>query len=228
MVATMDRLGVRCAFVSPHLAIGPDFRAGNRLAFAAAADYPGRLLPYVTISPNDGAQAVVDEIRLWHDAAQVSAFKIHPSVHGRSALDDAYQPLFDFAHDNCLPVLVHSWPGDAYASPAVLRDLAGRYPRAQVVIAHSAAGWDMLDQVADACADRPNIHLDLTGSRLLSGLLEAMVARLGSERILFGTDMPFIDPRPGLGRVLMAQIPDDAKRLILGLNAVRVYRVALS
>jgi uncharacterized protein len=227
MVATMDRIGVRCALVSPHLAIGPDFRAGNRQAAAAAAHHPGRLISYVTIAPGDGARITRAEVEYWHGAGAVQGFKIHPALHGRSALDQAYEPVFDYAHSRALPILIHSWPGDAHASPATIRSLADRYTHAQLVIAHSAAGWDMLQQVADACAGRPNVHLDLTGSRLFSGLLEAMVARVGPERILFGTDMPFIDPRPGLGRVLMADIADDAKRLILGLNALRVYRLAL-
>jgi len=39
------------------------------------------------------------------------------------------------------------------------------------------------------------------------------------------TDNPFIDPRPGLGRLLMARITDDEKRQILGLNAKRVFRL---
>ncbi len=51
-----------------------------------------------------------------------------------------------------------------------------------------------------------------------------MVRRVGAERILWGTDI-FIDPRPALGRLLMARLSDEDKRLILGLNAKRIFRL---
>ncbi len=52
-----------------------------------------------------------------------------------------------------------------------------------------------------------------------------MVARVGADRILWGTDNPFIDPRPGLGRMLCAEVSDEDKRKMLGLNAKRLYKV---
>ena len=48
---------------------------------------------------------------------------------------------------------------------------------------------------------------------------------VGADRILFGTDLPFLDPRPQLGRVAFAKISDDEKRLVLGLNAARVLGI---
>lgn len=45
-----------------------------------------------------------------------------------------------------------------------------------------------------------------------------LVKEIGSKRVLFGTDMPFLDPRPALGRVAMADISDEEKKDIFGLN----------
>ncbi len=52
-----------------------------------------------------------------------------------------------------------------------------------------------------------------------------MVHEAGADRVLFGTDLPFLDPRPQLGRVAFAKISDDEKRLILGLNASRIFGI---
>jgi len=65
----------------------------------------------------------------------------------------------------------------------------------------------------------------LTGSLLPRGMLERMVNGVGAERVLFGTDMPFVDGRPQIGYVACARIPDDSKRLIFGLNAKRIFRL---
>ncbi len=75
----------------------------------------------------------------------------------------------------------------------------------------------------DAAKEWENLYLDLTGSALPRGVLELMVARVGAERILFGTDIPFVDIRPQIGYVVFARISDDDKRKILGLNSQRLF-----
>ena len=40
--------------------------------------------------------------------------------------------------------------------------------------------------------------------------------------MLFGSDMPEQDARYQVGRVVTADIPDEAKRRVLGLNAIEV------
>jgi predicted TIM-barrel fold metal-dependent hydrolase len=50
-----------------------------------------------------------------------------------------------------------------------------------------------------------------------------LVQCAGSDRVLFGTDIPFMSPDQQIGRVLFARISDDEKRKILGVNALRVF-----
>ena len=45
--------------------------------------------------------------------------------------------------------------------------------------------------------------------------------------MLFGTDQPLLDPRNQIAKVLAADIPDDAKRRVLGLNAVELLGLDL-
>ena len=52
-----------------------------------------------------------------------------------------------------------------------------------------------------------------------------MVASLGPERVLYGSDFPFIELRYGLGRVVFAGLPAEALALVLGGNARRVLRL---
>lgn len=225
MVHAMDLVGFNCAVVSPHVAIGPDYRKGNRDVAAAAARFPGRIIPFVTLNPNYGRAEVEQEIAYWDRESRIRAFKIHPGCHECKASVDAYFPAYEYAHAHGLPILSHSWAGDPLGGASTLGGLAGQFPGAHFIIGHAASGWQMLDESVQEARAHDNIYLDLTGSRLIRGLIEEMVARVGAERVLFGTDMPFIDPRPGLGRVLMSRLSDDDKRLILGLNAQRLFRL---
>jgi predicted TIM-barrel fold metal-dependent hydrolase len=53
------------------------------------------------------------------------------------------------------------------------------------------------------------------------------VRELGAERVLYGSDVHGRSFGSQLGRVLGADIPDDAKRMILRENLVRLLRPAL-
>jgi predicted TIM-barrel fold metal-dependent hydrolase len=224
MVRAMDRLGIDVSIVSPHIAITCDYREGNRHATAAAEQFPGRIVPFVVINPNYPIAEIEAEITHRHETTGIKAFKFHASLHKTDTMNEGYAPAYEYANEHGLPILSHSWSGPG-GPMKVIETLSGRYERVQFVNAHSSSGWQVID---DACAlaerfDR--VHLDLTGSRLVYGGLERMVERVGADRILWGTDSPFIDPRPALGRMLCAEVSDEAKRWMLGLNAKKLYRL---
>lgn len=224
MVRMMDRLGIDASIVSPHLAIVGDYRMGNQHVYEAAEQFPGRIIPFVVVNPNYPRAEVEAEVAHWHEHGGIVAFKFHSSLHGTDCLNEGYTPAYEYANEHSLAILSHAWNGEGGAI-RVVGKLAERYPNVQFVNAHSASGWPVIEAsiaLAESC-DR--VWLDLTGSRLVYRGVERMVARVGAHRILWGTDSPFIDPRPGLGRLLCAELSDDDKRSILGLNAKELYRL---
>ena len=60
------------------------------------------------------------------------------------------------------------------------------------------------------------------GKRGDHGTIKFLVEGAGEDRVLFGSDMPEQDARYQVGRVVTADIPDEAKRRVLGLNAIEV------
>jgi predicted TIM-barrel fold metal-dependent hydrolase len=72
---------------------------------------------------------------------------------------------------------------------------------------------------------RPNIYLDQATSQAGYGWIERFVREVGAEKILFGSDMPFISAPQQIGKVLYARISDADKRKILGENAKRIFRL---
>ena len=77
---------------------------------------------------------------------------------------------------------------------------------------------------ADITDGADNIYLDLTGSAMYNGIVEYYVDKVGSEKILFGTDFPFIDPRPAIGWIKSSRIKDEDKLNILHKNAERISK----
>src|SRR5436190_12726001 len=99
-------------------------------------------------------------------------------------------------------LLSHSFP-----SPAQLAALAAAYPDVTISVGHAASFVEPLPAYYDVCREHPNVYLDLCGSMLWRGLLEQMVAGAGAGRavehpagagagrVLYGSDIPFVDPR---------------------------------
>lgn len=52
-----------------------------------------------------------------------------------------------------------------------------------------------------------------------------MVASVGPQRVLYGSDFPFIELRYALRRVVFAVLPAETLPLVLGGNARRVLRL---
>lgn len=67
--------------------------------------------------------------------------------------------------------------------------------------------------------ERPNVYCNMWG---LTGWLDDIVHRFGAEKLMYGSDA-FMNPRCcGIGPIIHLNVPDEDKRLMLGLNIARL------
>lgn len=57
-----------------------------------------------------------------------------------------------------------------------------------------------------------------------AGMIEEAVRVIGAERIIWGSDMPMIDPWINIERIRSAEITKKQKELILGDNILRLIK----
>ena len=101
-----------------------------------------------------------------------------------------------------------------------VRRIAERYPEVVLICGHSFHGaWEEGIKVA---LDHRNIYFEHTALHDDRGVLEQLVEACGSERMLFGTDLPWFSTYTGLGAILAADIDDEDRRNILYRNAQRI------
>jgi hypothetical protein len=219
MFKVMDRCGVQFFCFSSHLAIGPDAAAGNDATAAVVRRWPDRCLGYLTVNPHQDPAA---EIARWADDPAMLGLKLHPDLHNYPITGEKYRPAWEFADRTNRYVLVHTFAGSPNNDPTMLAEIAARYPRAAVILGHSGAidpGFERSIAVARA---QPNVYLELCGSWMTGAWIARLAAAAGAERVLYGSDCPFIDLRYALGRVVFAPLTDEERALILGQNILRL------
>jgi len=67
-----------------------------------------------------------------------------------------------------------------------------------------------------------NAYADLAGSEPVAGYTEMAVRELGAERMIYGTDAGGRSFASQLAKIFGANIPESAKKLILGENLKRL------
>jgi predicted TIM-barrel fold metal-dependent hydrolase len=219
IVHSMDLLGIRTTFVSA-LSGMVDEATGDTCIRQAAREHPGRLAPVPIANPNRPA-ATQRYLQTWAESGGAQMVKVHPTIHDYPVDGPNYRAVFELAADRWL-VLSHTWGGSALCHPGQLGQVAREFPDTTFIAAHSGGNPAGCVAAVEAAQAQPNVYLDLAGSLVYDGMLEWMVGRVGADRVLFGTDAAFLDPRPQFGRVALARISVDDKRRILCENLARL------
>jgi predicted TIM-barrel fold metal-dependent hydrolase len=218
MMGMMDRAGVECIVCSSHASLS-DQERGNREMAEVVGDHPGRFYGYRTINPNYADEALREVDRFAEEPGFVG-FKFHPSGHSYRLTGDRYVPALEYANEHRLLVLTHTWGSSEYDRPGLLGEVAAKYPKATFLMGHAGYGdWETAISVA---RERTNVYLELTAASRVSGIITRMVQEAGSDRIVFGTDLPWFDPHYGIGSVCFSRIEDEDRRNILYRNAQRL------
>lgn len=217
MVAVMDLLNIERLAVTSTLACYNDCPRGNAEIEAVLRRHPERFFGYVTVNPNPPGQAVA-ELERWAGFHRPPLIKLHPGLHKYPVHGEHYKPIWDYANQHEAVVLVHTWDSDPNCGPLLFPPIARAHPRARILLGHSGVTWRGIMQAMEAAEAAPNLFLDLASSQHHRLILEKCARRIGVERILFGSDMPFLEASMTLAHVLTAKISDAEKERILRTN----------
>lgn len=215
----LARSGIeRLVICHHHSLFSPD--AGNVTNIDAVRALPGVLRAYMGVNPNY-PDVIAQDLASYDDCPDVFVgFKMLADYHRVGVDESPYRPVWELANARRLPVLLHTWGGSQYDGYDPVKRVLQRYPNAQVLLGHSIFGdWKRAAQLA---AHFTGCYVELTAASLIRGALEEMLATVGSEKVVFGTDFPWFSEAYCLGTVLGADITDDDRRNILYRNARKI------
>ncbi|MGI9040953.1 MAG: amidohydrolase family protein [Gemmatimonadales bacterium] len=200
-----------------------DCRYGNDFLLAIQRDYPARIRGYVTVNPNYTAESL-SEIGRCLDAGMVG-IKLAAS---RRADDPLLDPVCRAAAERRVPILHHIWQhrrrdysGQEASDARELAELARRHPSVNFLLAHIGGGGDWLHSLP-VLRDLPNVLVDLSGSGVDGGMLEACLEAVGVERLLWGCDLT-IETGWAKLRYLEHLLSADEIELVRCGNAARIF-----
>ena len=220
-IETLDHLGIDKLCLSPFLGCFCDFRRGNDCLGRAIQKYPDRLIGQFTVNPHYPAE-IFPELERCRNAYGVRMLKIHPFCHDYPVDGEGYCPLWEYADQTETLVLSHTWESDENCGPELFAKIATRHPRATIILAHAGGTQEGCRQTIEVLKKHDNLYLDTATSHLHIGMIERFVRELGADRVLFGSDVPLLEPAAQLGRIAYAKITEAEKEKILGLNARRL------
>ena len=219
MVRSMDEAGVKLLCFSHHSALeSPDL--GNSLAVEAVRRFPDRFRAYLAVNPHY-PELVERDLGSFDEMGDVYVGLKFLADYHRVPIDgEPYRRALEFADERGLPVLSHTWGGSGFDGAENVRRVAQRYERVQLLLGHSLNNhWE---EAADIANELPNTWLELTSVLGVRGVLELFCGQTGSDRLLYGTDLPWFDEHQAIGSVLSADITDEDRHNILHRNAERL------
>src|SRR6266540_763173 len=192
------------------------------------------LSPFSGLDPSMSEAELIAEIEA-RRAEGARGIKLHPAAQRFYPNDERLAPVYTRATELGWPVIFHSGafalgPGSTnQASLENFPPLLKSFPKLIVVLGHM--GFGEFDTCAEIAAEFPNAMFDccfvVNGtepSRAISD--EDAVAgfrKVGVERVMFGSDYPWLDPALDAARIERLSLSAAEKRAVLRDNASRVF-----
>ena len=199
-----------------------EIRTLNRDALKLKKIYGDFYLPGFHVHPGY-LQDSLEEVAFMHKAGVKLVGELVPYLHGWAASghdysSEALREILHLAGEYGMVVSFHTMPEWPKETEAMVRN----NPDVTFVAAHPGQREDFLLHV-ERMEKYPNLYLDLSGTGLFRyGLLASAVKKVGSQRLLFGTDYPICNPRMYVQAVLGEHISQQDKENILFRNAGRI------
>lgn len=212
----------------------------NELVFKAAKKYPDKIIPFVTIDPRRPKAAEFVKRAVEEEGAR--GLKIHPGS-GFNPEEKETVDLIKAAAELKIPVITHTGASivptsSRYCDPVYLDKILLEFPDVNFIAAHMAYGHR--HQLCALGTNRPNLYTDIAAWQTtardryheFAAAVKDAVSHFGPERVLFGTDNPYlwpVLPEPDYVKAVrdLATKPKEEDRLtteevemILGGNAV--------
>ncbi|MBI4470072.1 MAG: amidohydrolase [Acidobacteria bacterium] len=205
---------------------------------AVVRKYPARFIGFAGVDPWKGKRAI-EEIERAVVELGLRGAKFHPGLQDFRPDDTRFYPLYEKITELGIPAIFHTGTNGIGAGapggmgikldrtrPIYLDTVAADFPELTIIGAHPA--WPWHEEMLAIISHKTNVFMDLSGwspKYIPRVVMDEARTRL-QDRILFGSDYPFITPQRWLGDFDgLDGFSNEVREKILWGNAARILRL---
>lgn len=213
MLREMDRYGLEQVCVFSLQGVFSDERYGNDRVIDAVQRHPDRFVGFSFVNPHRGPESMIEELQRCRQAG-LRGIKLHPLHQGYPEEGPHIDVACQFAHEHRQMILNHDWGGAAQ-----VERLVSTYSQACFFTGHTFGGGHSHAHIVYGETLRRHPNLFICSCPVHEPYhVERIVAAVGAERLLFGSDLTDLPIAWGLGPILLARISEADRRRILSGN----------
>lgn len=217
---TMESLGMNLMVISGLHALLGDPVFGNDFLAKKLKGHSSHFAAYVTFNPLY-ADELSGKLDSYFKNPLFVGFKTLCSYWKVPITDSRFEPMWRYANRHHLPMLMHSWAANL-DSPIMIDKLAKRYPNVSFLIGHSGGTYEGREEAEKMAIKHPNVYMEWCGSFCNTRSWIDSLDKVGTRKVVFGTDAMAHGIDWELGRLLSLDVPDSVIRPILGENMRRI------
>jgi len=148
--------------------------------------------------------------------------KINPSTEKHRVTENIYEKPLALCNDYGALVLIHCGRWVEMSGWVFALDIARKYPKATVVLAHMGGTHpDLAIPAIDSAKGLKNVLFDTSQTRQLS-VLRYGLEQLGADRLLFASDMPWGNYLQNIVGLLQIDLEESELHKILRANFLKL------
>lgn len=220
IIAGMDRCQIEVAILSSLSGLmHTETHKDNLYVRKLVHQNPNRFRGLAVVTPYAGRRAAEELETCLRDPGFVG-LKLHPWIQGYYGGADFVAPLLEICQNHSAPVVFHTGT-PPYAQAYHIWVQAQKFPQVTFILAHLGLNYQWRDaiEVGKMCS---NTLFDTSGISYTFAIKRA-IEELGPERVLFGSDNPFLFPETELQKVVTLGLNTKALKLVLCENARRIF-----
>jgi uncharacterized protein len=232
----LDMIGVLLAW-DAETATGLPPLSNDEVADVVKA-YPKQFVGFASVDPWKGRRAIEEMERAVRELGMIGA-KFHPGIQAFYPHETKFYPLYEKICELQIPALFHTGtnglgagvPGGMgikmdYTRPIYLDHIAADFPELTIIGAHPA--WPWHEEMLAIIGHKANVFMDLSGwspRYIPKQILDEARTRF-QDRIMFGSDYPFIMPERWLKDFdSLEGFSDEVRQKILYENAAKLLKL---
>ncbi|MDD5728377.1 MAG: amidohydrolase family protein [Victivallales bacterium] len=224
----LDAVGILKIYITPSEAIRLQQTAKD-CALELCRASKGRIRFFEVFNPNTVKRSL-ENLEAALPLPECVGIKIHPAAHQVYASDRRYAQAFAAAKKFRKPVMTHSWevssynPKQKFSCPGLFEKHIKTFPEVRFVLGHAGGRVGSFPDVIRLCGKYSNVFVDISGDYFHNGMIGNLVSAIGAERVLFASDVDWIDPRCIEGMLLGSSLSEAQLLTIFRINAERIYK----